>query len=388
MRPSLFRITLLTLAVVALGCDTRSSSTSSTPAAGAGSTQTTVLNLIEARTSHEAVLLNGGEVVLLGGQAANGAALSSVEFFDGVQQSGPSFFFLGSLLQARFDFGAVPLSNGLIFCVGGNDGNGNSLFTTELFNPATGVSTFGPNLTTGRTAAAVFPYQDGAGAEKVAIAGGLNFGASTTALLDWEAYEVAGNTLTVGGNMADNVFFGTGFFGTTSGVASGFSVDSVGNILTHGMQLFNTATGGWSIPAYNPSTAVRFASAAVFADVAGNVLIAGGTDAAQSQQTDTAQLFDPTTGQVEVVANVMRAERSLGVATILSNGDLAVIGGFGNGKARNDFEVFDGSDFQTNTNLTHARFNHTVTPLLTGDLLVCGGSNGSAVHRTAELVTP
>lgn len=388
MRPSLAHVTLLTLVLAVFGCDTRSSSTSGTPSAGAGSTQTTVLNLVEARTSHQAVLLAGGEVVLLGGQAANGAALSSVEFFDGVQQTGQSFFFLGSLLQARFDFGAVTLSNGLILCVGGNDGNGNSLFTTELFNPATGISTLGPNLTTGRTAAAVFPYQDGAGAEKVAIAGGLNFGASTTALADWEVYDVANNTLTVGGNLAGNVFFGRPIFGTTSGVASGFSVDSVGNIFTHGMQRFDTATGGWSFAVYNPSTAVRWANAAVFADVAGNVLIAGGTDAAQSMETNTAQLFDPTTGQVEVVNNVMRAERSLAVATILTSGDIAVIGGFGNGNARNDFEIFDGTDFQQNTNLSHARFNHTVTLLLTGDLLICGGSNGNAVHRNAELVTP
>ena len=56
------------------------------------------------------------------------------------------FVEIGKLLQPRIRPSAVVLNDGRIFIVGGDDENNHSLNTTEIFDPKTGKSVYGPNL--------------------------------------------------------------------------------------------------------------------------------------------------------------------------------------------------------------------------------------------------
>lgn len=378
-------ILLATAVVVGLASCTRSGATSSTPSSGAGATQEVTIQMLEPRTDHEAVLLANGTVLLLGGQNG-GNAVSSIESYIGlIPANSPRTQLAGSMLQGRYNFSAVVLNSGLVFIAGGNDGAGNSLFTTELFNPATGISASGPNLTTGRYGHVGFVYLNGAGQERVAICGGLNISVSgQTALLDFEIYDPGANSISTGGNMADYCFFGepvTG--GTTFGIGSGFRVDSVGNILTHGLQTFDPTTGTFTAQSWVSTGATEKGSAGVAGTSSGEVYLAGGTDASQSTYSDEVYMFN---GTVSVVGTNLQSERSLMTSTTLGNDDVAFIGGYDGFKARNDVEVFDGSGVSSAQRLVLPRFGHTATLLQSGDVLVAGGTNGFRVHGQCELV--
>ncbi len=56
------------------------------------------------------------------------------------------FVEIGKLLQPRKQPSAVVLDDGRIFIAGGGDENNHSLNTTEIFDPKTGKSIYGPNL--------------------------------------------------------------------------------------------------------------------------------------------------------------------------------------------------------------------------------------------------
>ncbi len=376
---------LATAVVTGLASCTRSGATSSTPSNGAGSTQEVTIDMLEARTDHEAVLLANGTVLLIGGNNG-GSAVSSIESYIGlIPANSPRTQLAGSMLQGRYNFSAVLLNSGLVFIAGGNDGAGNSLFTTELFNPATGISASGPNLTTSRYGHVGFVYANGAGQERVALCGGLNISVTgQTALLDFEIYDPGANSIATGGNMADYCFFGEPVSGGASfGIGSGFRVDSVGNILTHGLQTFDPSTGTFTAQSWVSTGSTEKGSAGVAGTSGGDIYLAGGTNAAQSAYSDEVFMFN---GTVSVVGTTLQAERSLMTSTLLGNDEVAFIGGYDGFKARNDVEIFDGSSTSNAQRLVLPRFGHTATLLQSGDVLVAGGTNGFRIHGQAELV--
>ncbi len=365
---------------------TRSGSTSGTTNSnnGAGATSVTTVTMVTARADHEAVELPSGSILFLGGQN-NAGALSSVEAFVGLlPSSNPSTQLIGSLLQARFNFGAVLLGNGLVFVCGGNDGNGNALVTTELFNPATGISTAGPNLSSGRYGHVTFGYVDGGGQEKVAICGGINtLGGGQTALLDFEIYDPGANTITTGGNMADYAFFSEPITGGALGIGSGFRVDANGNVLTHGLQTFDPNSGTFTAQSWIGTGATERGSAGVAATSSGDIYLIGGTNANQTQYSKEIFSFS---GTVTLLTEELPAQRSQLTSTVLSNDDIALIGGFDGSKARNDVDLFDGSTVTRAQRLQTARYGHTATVLQSGDVLVAGGNTGFRYIANCEVV--
>jgi len=91
-----------------------------------------------ARHSHTATLLDGGQVLVLGGTGASGA-LAQGESYD--PNSGFWTPLKGPLLSPRSGHTTTMLGNGRVVAVGGNTG----FATAEVYNPETGISvTTGP----------------------------------------------------------------------------------------------------------------------------------------------------------------------------------------------------------------------------------------------------
>ena len=118
-------------------------------------------SLIEARAHHTATLLQNGNVLILGGSqvmppegggaAAQPVSLDSAELYDATKGV---FRTAGKLLVARDSHSATLLANGTVLVVGGYthgfDGDAQpeweTIFTAELFDPATSGSTAAASL--------------------------------------------------------------------------------------------------------------------------------------------------------------------------------------------------------------------------------------------------
>ena len=106
----------------------------------------TANNMISARSQHTATLLNGGMVLLAGGNGAAGP-IGAAELYDPVAGT---FTVTGSLITPRYAQPATLMSNGIVLLAGGLDGNANSLDSAELFDPTQGMFLSTGGLNTAR----------------------------------------------------------------------------------------------------------------------------------------------------------------------------------------------------------------------------------------------
>jgi hypothetical protein len=102
-----------------------------------------------ARSSHAVTLLADGRVLVTGGHAVRrGAALGSAEIFDPATNT---FHPTGDMIAPRHKHAAVLLQDGRVLIVGGADPQTSDhprgrLVSTEIYDPATGAFSTGPNL--------------------------------------------------------------------------------------------------------------------------------------------------------------------------------------------------------------------------------------------------
>jgi hypothetical protein len=120
----------------------------------------------------------------------------------------------------------------------------------------------------------------------------------------------------------------------------------------------------------------------------GTVLVAGGDvcpgiDCEDIQPTATAELYSPSTGEFTYTGS-MSYQRAWQTATLLTNGDVLIVGCayFGSEPA----EIYNPStgEFTTTGTLNTNRCGHTATLLYSGEVLIAGGCNCA----TAELYNP
>ena len=126
----------------------------------------------------------------------------------------------------------------------------------------------------------------------------------------------------------------------------------------------------------------------------GKVLIAGG-DAAfffsyyyGNSPLNTAELYDPSSGAFSSTGK-MAAQRSFHTATLLMSGKVLVVGGSTGGSSATG-ELFDPSVgvFTTTGDMTVGRSSHTATLLTNGKVLIAGGQSVSGDLKSAELYDP
>jgi hypothetical protein len=134
------------------------------------------------------------------------------------------------------------------------------------------------------------------------------------------------------------------------------------------------------------------------------ILVVGGIDGG-GVPIATAEILDTTKGsefvspQAVSAAASMSFARSSATITVLPNGNVLVAGGWDGANARCDAEVYNptantwtavGATPCGANSMSTGRFNHTATPLLNGNVLICGGQTGAADVATAacDVFTP
>ena len=141
---------------------------------------------------------------------------------------------------------------------------------------------------------------------------------------------------------------------------------------------------GHTSPSSNPLAAV-FLETLTYLDASQTVLMAGGFDDLAGSTSDSAEIFNP--GALETFAltpTAMVQARAGHTATELSDGTVLIVGGVVNSggtlTASNTAEIYDPAQ-QTFTavpsNMNAGRFGHTATLLSDGNVLIAGGFSGS-----------
>jgi uncharacterized protein (TIGR03437 family) len=279
------------------------------------------------RGGHRVVLLPNGKALVVGGQA-------TAEIYD------PAVGTFTSAGQMRFNHGpslaAAALNDGRVFIVGGAV----TPSAAELYDPATGqfTSTASPQQPHGYNLTATL-MQDG----RVLVVGGL-----TTA--------------------------GTG--GTV-------------NDTNAGAEIYDPTTGTFA-PA-GPMTVNRNLHTATLLND-GRVLICGGytrgSGAPGSQQLDTAELFDPRTARFSLVGPMQRA-RSAHSSTLLPDGRVLLAGTDFNDPSAELFDPLNNSFTPTGSMTSAARSIPNATLLSSGQVLIVGGQNGAGQYNAAgDLYSP
>jgi hypothetical protein len=286
--------------------------------------------------SQLAALLPNGKILFAGGLDDSQNTLGTAQLYDPVAQS---FTSTGNLITPLSGYVSTLLQNGTVLLIGGFDSSDSDLATTEFYDPATGTFSSSGSMATSR-----------------------RFGFTATLLNN-------GKVLVVGG------------------------LDSSGNGVATA-ELYDPGAGAFTATG-NLVTARSQHTATLLSD--GRVLIAGGAHVTSpqtlnnpgtSQFVPQAELYDPDSGTFSAVGNLVLARLSH-TATLLPNGEVVLIGGYGDqGLPLLPAEQYNPATqtFSGKGSMMTARDNHTATLLNDGTVVVAGGIVGSPGNvNTAEL---
>jgi hypothetical protein len=157
-------------------------------------------------------------------------------------------------------------------------------------------------------------------------------------------------------------------------------------------QLYDPETGTWA--ATGSMAWGRFEHTATLLD-SGKVLVTGGStgDSATTGFLATAEVYEPGTG-TWVSTGSMTRSRATHTATLLPLDKVLVTGGVTGGTNVTEHhataEVYDPATgtWASTGSMATKRSYHTATMLLSGKVLVVGGTDGNAPTATAELYIP
>lgn len=260
----------------------------------------------------------------------------------GFAQSG-TWTSTGTMKEAREDQTATLLQNSQVLVAGGFDGS-NELATAELYDLAMGKWSATGSMNTARDGHTATLLQNG----QVLVAGGFN-------------------------TASDGSF----------------------NYLSSA-ELYNPATGAWTVTG-SMSTAREAHTATLLPN--GEVLVAGGEAFINGSPVifSSAELYNPATGTWAKTSS-MSVAREQHTATLLSNGQLLVAGGYHTDPSFNDslsstqlYTPATGKWTDTGS-LNTARYGHAAVQLITGHVLVLDGvdqsSGGTFNLNSTELYNP
>jgi N-acetylneuraminic acid mutarotase len=314
------------------------------------------------RHGHTATLLPDGKVLVVGGFGQNGS-LSSVELYD---PAAGEWIAAVPLRTAHRWHTATLLSNGRVLVAGGYGSNGVTN-SAELYNPATRTWTATGTMTAGRIGHTATLLANG----KVLVAGGYGAGFLASA----EIYDPVTGTWTATRAMpaSRQNFSATLLPNGKVLIAGGYGYEGSWKTLASAT-LYDPATGTWTATgalnnAREEHTATLLPNGKVL--VTGGAVNGGGA-------VSTAELYDPAMG-TWVTTSIMSTARYDHTATLLPNGKVLVVAGTLNGTRLSSTELYDytinpATGSWTNTGaMNNARMENTATLLTNGQVLVVGG---------------
>lgn len=171
-------------------------------------------------------------------------------------------------------------------------------------------------------------------------------------------------------------------------IAGGMSSSGVLNsaeLYTPAGQVFATAA--------NPMNVARWLHTATLLDD-GTVLIVGGSSLSNETTLNSAEIYDPVAGTFTLLPSALNTARVGHTATLLSNGQVLIVGGFDPSTGIiSDAELYDpfAQVFIDLGNTNTPRFHHTATLLQNGQVLITGGETDptpSGAYNNAEIFNP
>jgi hypothetical protein len=242
----------------------------------------TELQMTAARIYHTMTPLSGSRALLAGGFDGD-AVLSSAEIFD---ESTQSFAATGSMGTARGRHAAAVLADGRVLITGGlvPDSPAPATIdskTTEIFDPASGTFTPGPDMSVARFNHSAIALDDG----RVLVLGGNHLSSA-------ELYDPVSNTFSPAGGM--NAVHGLGHQAVKLPDGNVLVLGGDGGTIqpTAVAELFDPATNQFTRIA--DMTTTRMLHFAVVNPDDGRVMVGGGQDASGDLLAST-EIYDPVT---------------------------------------------------------------------------------------------
>jgi len=321
--------------------------------------------MVVAASSSKSILLNNGKVLIAGGFVSGGAGTTVAELYD---SSTGMFTQTGPMGNPRSQFStATLLQNGTVLFAGG--GNATVTARAEVYDPTS--QQFSP------TGSLSLPLEGHSatllGNGQVLIAGGGSTNSYPTAA---QLYDPVAGAFKPTGSMQERRFtpFATLLANGTVAVAGGSFTEPLSSI-----EIYDPAAGTFSSKSTFMNAGRTGNTMTKLAD--GRFLFVGGLDANYNPILN-AEIFDPATNKF-TMTGALATGRYLHAATLLGDGTVLVVGGFGDYSLSNfvsTAEVYDpalGTFGPAPSNPIVARAGPTATALPSGKVFVAGGFIGS-----------
>jgi uncharacterized protein YjdB len=362
-------------------------------------TGTTQANLNTSRYQHSTTILNNGQILVAGGincpTPSSCTYLASAELYN--PATGLFTYTTGPMATAR-SAPAVLLNNGKVLITGGYtcDGSGNcsSLSSAEIYDPAAGTFSSAGTMTVARSGHTMTVLGNGT----VLIAGGQYCTSSTSCstLRDADIYDPNAETFTATSNSMSAARYGASAVLLNSGlvlIAGGFDGTNLPATADIYSPTYYSGSGGFTWEGASLSVP-RFNATATLLNN-GQVLIAGGSTCALTGcPTNTAEIYDPVANTFTLVSGGMNVPRFNHSATLTTNGQVLIVGGFSSCgsscTSESSTELFDpiAGTFTSGQSVSTALAGHTGTLVGNGDVLLIGGINAGVTLATDEWYQP
>jgi N-acetylneuraminic acid mutarotase len=329
-------------------------------------------------------LLPDGQVLIAGGSSTLTNTPTAELYNSATETWTPT----GNLNDGRVGHTATLLANGQVLVAGGNGNNDSSvtLATIELYNPLSGTWIFTGPMIQAREGHTATLLPNG----QVLLAGGVTGTPSLTYLPIAEIYDPVSRSDTPTGTMStprtgdSATLLPNGKVLVTGGRgnATGFSTNSA--------EVFDISTGLWSVT--NALSVARFSHTATLM-ANGKILVTGGSaDVSYIGLSDT-EIYDPTiapTTGTWTNTGAMNLARDNFTMTLLPNGLVLVAGGENSGPNYSNAELYDPitGTWTITGSMNYARYSHTATLLPNGKVLVTGGGGSVLGMPYTELYDP